>query len=390
MRQIGNATIYQGAALAVLRGLPSESVHCVVTSPPYYGLRSYLADGHEDKGQEIGLEPTPDAFIAELVAVFREVRRVLRDDGTLWLNIGDSYAMSTKGSSGKGEKQLTNAGTQIEDRRWRIPTGVKAKDLIGIPWMLAFALRADGWYLRQEIIWHKPNPMPESVTDRCTKAHESLFLLSKRPTYYYDAAAIKEPSVRPGDVQTFGGEKARSGIIDENDPRFRNGSEQWGRVLTCGETRNKRSVWTVPTQPYSGAHFATFPPEIPRCCIRASTSERGACPQCGCQWRRIGKGNINRTIGWEPTCKCGISETVAPLVLDPFSGAGTTALVACQLGRRAIGIELSAEYVALSEKRIEQGAAQNVMHLTEDDSLQPETDVDAAETDCGDLFTESE
>ena len=290
--------IHHGDALDVLRGMPSQSVNCCVTSPPYYGLRDYGVDG------QIGLEETPEAYISRLVEVFREVRRVLKDDGTLWVNIGDSYAMSTKGSSGKGEKQISNAGTLLEDRRWQIPFGLKPKDLIGIPWMLAFALRADGWYLRSEIIWHKPNPMPESVKDRPTKAHEQIFLLSKSPKYFYDADAVKERSV--GREIYFGSDRYSKGS-GRNDSGSYNDTQ-------CSH-RNRRSVWTVTPKPYKEAHFATFPPDLIKPCILAG------CPEGG-------------------------------TVLDPFGGSGTTAQVAIENRRNAVLIELNPDYIELIEKRL--------------------------------------
>lgn len=295
-----------GDVRAKLAELPGESVHCVVTSPPYFGLRDYGVAG------QIGLEETPAAFVAVMVEVFREVRRVLRSDGTLWLNLGDSYAASTKGAGGQG-KQHTNAGSVMDDRSWRIPAGLKPKDLIGIPWRVAFALQADGWYLRQDIIWSKPNPMPESVTDRCTKAHEYLFLLSKSARYHYDAAAIAE-AISESTIGRWGTET----------PERRNPSSQGLSVgpttgASCFGTsdgkRNRRSVWNVATQPFSEAHFATFPPALIEPCILAG------CPKDG-------------------------------TVLDPFGGAGTTGLVSDRLGRNAILIELNPDYADIAERRI--------------------------------------
>lgn len=304
-----------------LRDLPDESVNCCVTSPPYFGLRDYGV------AAQIGLEASPDAFIEQLVGVFREVRRALRPDGTLWLNIGDSYASNAGGYSSTGSRGATSSPTigaktmaAVQKGRGRKPfEGCKEKDLIGIPWMLAFALRADGWFLRQDIIWSKPNPMPESVRDRCTKAHEYLFLLSKSPRYFYDADAIKEASVDPdGSARRyeseFGGAKARAPIGKAGiDTRTRpQGMREFdGR-------RNKRSVWEVATQPFKEAHFATFPPALVEPCILAG------CP-------------------------------VGGLVLDPFGGAGTTGLVAQRLGRRAVLVELNPEYAAIADRRIRAG-----------------------------------
>lgn len=320
----------------VLPTLPDESVDCCVTSPPYFGLRDY---GHAG---QIGLEPTPDEFVAELVAVFREVRRVLRKDGTLWLNLGDSYANDGKWGGSSGGKHVTALHGDTSIGRGKRTTGLKPKDLIGIPWLVAFALRADGWYLRQDIIWAKPNPMPESVTDRCTKSHEYLFLLSKSPRYYFDADTIAEPLAQasierlsqptldqqagsarvPG--KTNGNMKAVSRAntfaraTATTPPPGQPAQHRADREpidTTAAGTRNKRSVWTVATQPFKGAHFATFPPALIEPCILAG------CP-------------------------------VGGTVLDPFGGAGTTGMVADRLQRDAILIELNPEYAALSRSRI--------------------------------------
>ncbi len=319
--------ILQGDCLQTLPTIESGTVQTCVTSPPYFGLRDYGADG------QIGLEQTPDEYVAKLVEVFREVRRVLRNDGTLWLNLGDSYAGSGKGANPDGTphpssltgKQGTNLGTitgiNKPQKAYRI--GLKPKDLIGIPWRVAFALQADGWYLRQDIIWHKPNPMPESVTDRCTKAHEYIFLLSKSPKYYYDAEAIAEPVAQSSIARLspfktnakmkaagprFGGAK----YGDSDDPKHASKS---GNVWTGAEKVNKRSVWTVTTKPFREAHFATFPEDLITPCILAGSRE-------------------------------------GDLVLDPFNGAGTTGIVAMRYGRRYIGCELNPEYIAMSDRRI--------------------------------------
>lgn len=321
----------------VLRTLPDASVHCCVTSPPYFGLRDYGVDG------QIGLEPTPDEFVAAMVEVFREVRRVLRDDGTLWLNLGDSYAGTGKtGGGAQGEKLGAGAAGAASSNgkgSWWSPkgTGLKVKDLIGIPWRVAFALQADGWYLRQDIIWHKPNPMPESVQDRCTKAHEYLFLLSKGPRYHFDGAAIGEPVAestvarlsQPTLAEQKGSDRVpgkTNGAMKAAPPRFGGnkygGSDEEqhrtksGNAYEIGDgRRNKRSVWTVATQPFKEAHFATFPPDLIEPCILAG------CP-------------------------------VGGTVMDPFGGAGTTGLVADRHGRDAILIELNPEYAAMARRRI--------------------------------------
>jgi DNA modification methylase len=293
-----------------LADLADGSVQCCVTSPPYWGLRDYGVAG------QLGLEPTPDAYVAAMVDVFAGVWRVLKDDGVLWLNLGDSYAMSTKGSSGKGDKQVSNVGTLISDRRWRIADGLKAKDLVGIPWRVAFALQAAGWYLRSDVIWSKPNPMPESVTDRPTKAHEYIFLLSKSERYFYDAGSIADP------VSQTSGAAAWRRIFDPAKQRkesvlaesgMKGGND--GARNRYAETRNCRSVWTITTQPYPEAHFATFPEAIPERCIKAGS--------------RIGD-----------------------TVLDPFTGSGTTGQVAIQCGRSFIGIELNPAYAELARTRI--------------------------------------
>ncbi len=283
-----------------------------VTSPPYFGLRDY---GHPG---QIGLEPTPEAYIAAMVEVFRCVRDVLADDGTLWLNIGDSYAGGNMGGSwregsARADGDVRDDGHSRRNRNGNGGvSGCKPKDLIGIPWMLAFALRADGWYLRQDIIWHKPNPMPESVRDRCTKAHEYIFLLSKSDRYYFDHESIKEQAKVSSEGIRFGGSK----YGDSNDPKH---AIKSGNVSKEYERANKRSVWTVATQPYSGAHFATFPSALIEPCILA---------------------------GSRP----------ANIVLDPFMGSGTTAQVAQQLGRQYIGCELNPQYLSLQHERTAQQA----------------------------------
>lgn len=301
--------IIEGDCIESMRRLEGQSVNCVVTSPPYFGLRDYGHDG------QIGLEASPDAFVAKLVDVFREVRRVLRDDGTVWLNLGDSYANNGTGGNGatggRDKSTLQSAMPPIGTTpvKKSVPDGLKQKDLIGIPWRVAFALQADGWYLRQDIIWHKPNPMPESVRDRCTKAHEYIFLLSKSERYFFDSEAMKEPSANPERA----GKLERSFSTGKPDAVLR---QDVGRAVMRTETRNRRSVWTVPTRPYKGAHFATFPPDLIRPCILAG------CPKDG-------------------------------TVLDPFGGSGTTALVALEEGRKAVLCELNTDYIALAHKRLE-------------------------------------
>ena len=299
-----------GDCIESMRGLPDASVNCCVTSPPYFRLRDYGVEG------QIGLEDTPDAFVARLVDVFREVRRVLRDDGTLWLNLGDSYART--GGTDRRVSDTAKVGstrntlTQMSDRTGKAPVGLKDKDLIGIPWRVAFALQADGWYLRQDIIWHKPNPMPESVRDRCTKAHEYVFLLSKGPRYYFDSEAIKEP-VAESSVARLSQPTLAQQVGSTRVPGKTNGNM---KAVGNGETRNRRSVWTVTTKPFKGAHFAIFPPDLIEPCILAG------CPPGG-------------------------------TVLDPFGGSGTTAGVAIKHGRNAILCELNPEYAALVNARVD-------------------------------------
>jgi len=266
---------------------------------------------------EIGLEPTPDEFVAAMVEVFRAVRRVLRDDGTLWLNLGDSYSGSGKGVWNASEERKAKVKETYRPsvNPAKTATGLKPKDLIGIPWRVAFALQADGWYLRQDIIWHKPNPMPESVTDRCTKAHEYLFLLSKSPRYFYDADAIKEPAIHEGRVVKATGAGAKNGQKGE----FGATAAGFTTHDTLVTDRNRRSVWTVATTPYAGAHFATFPPALIEPCILAGS--------------RVGD-----------------------VVLDPFMGSGTTAQVAVKLGRQYLGCELNPAYADLQNDRTAQDA----------------------------------
>lgn len=324
-----------GDSLQMLREVPDESVNCCVTSPPYYGLRDYGVDG------QIGLESTPEQYIERLVAVFREVRRVLRDDGTLWLNLGDSYSGGSGCHAGGSDKQNSNIGATNSFLPNKSGVGLKPKDLIGIPWMLAFALRADGWYLRQDIIWAKPNPMPESVRDRCTKSHEYIFLLTKSARYWYDADATKEPIADStiNDSRLFregyetgrpergfpGGASHGSGLLmpkrSGNKERKQrpcadvlNIDAQAGSIPLEGLTRNKRSVWVITPKPFKGAHFAVFPPEIPRVCISAG------CP-------------------------------IGGTVIDPFAGSGTVGMVAEELGRDSILIELNSKYIDIIQQR---------------------------------------
>jgi len=282
-----------------LRELPDECVNTVVTSPPYFGLRDYGNDG------QIGLENTPERYVAELVSVFEEVKRVLRNDGTVWLNLGDSYH-----ADGRKGRAHMGIGKNTGYSAWMNKTSpeTKPKDILGIPWMVAFALRSNGWYLRQDIIWHKPNVMPESVKDRCTKAHEYVFLLSKQPNYYFDHEAIKEPAAQPDRVRAdrIGGNKYVEGIKHSD-----------GSIFTGSQTRNRRSVWSINTKPFRGAHFAVFPEALVEPCVLAGSPTGG-------------------------------------MILDPFGGSGTTGVVANRLGRDAILCEINPDYAKLAQNRIEQ------------------------------------
>lgn len=361
-----------------MKTLPAKSVQTCVTSPPYYGLRDYGHDG------QIGLEETPEAYVCKLVEVFREVKRVLRDDGTLWLNLGDSYAARLRQAGDEHAGSLSkSARGVITDVSRPLAMGYKEKDLYGIPWMVAFALRADGYYLRSDIIWHKPNPMPESVTDRPTKSHEYIFLLSKSREYFYDADAVRE-------VQRGDGRKRGMHSSEYIEAAKKNGHGPGSMLAERFEdtgTRNRRSVWTVTTKPYSGAHFATFPTDLIEPCILAGTSAHGCCAKCGAPWARImepdervqahwqgttqdkalaakgkhgatsvietGSYQTYKTVGWQPTCNCNAD--VAPCtVLDPFNGSGTTGAVALKHGRHYIGCELNPDYIELAHKRIQQ------------------------------------
>ncbi len=408
-------TVYQGDALEVLRTLPDESCHMCMTSPPFFGLRDYgtgtwgggdaecdhtmpATGSTQNKGnngkaaqpfkdtcgkcgarridRQIGIEPTPEDHIAALVAVFREVRRVLRSDGTLWLEYGDSY-MSGQGGRQTAAGEMPLSGKRTDSEPWNGQKGLtskvlttrdgiyKPKDLMGMPWRVAFALQADGWYLRSDIIWSRPNPMPESVTDRPTKSHSYVFLLAKSPRYFFDQEAVRENGAEP--------ERQRADRIGGANGHKVHHSE--GAVMGTSATRNIRSVWTIPTASYPGAHFATFPPKLVLPCIKAGTSERGCCPECGAPWvREVTRGRVldhetcrdgktmsgpyakqaairngilptSITTGWHPSCAHG-GEPVPCVVLDPFAGTGTVGMVAQSLSRRAVLIDLNADYLA--------------------------------------------
>lgn len=443
-----NNKIYTGHALEVLRTFPDSVFHACITSPPYYGLRNYklepliwggnpacqhrfdnevLPRFHNTGGMtekqatnigsffghlgssfccecgawrgQLGLEPDPNLYVEHLVELFREVKRVLRDDGTLWLNLGDSY-MSHSGDFSKSagfqgdeirrNPEAATAKNVYFPKTHLYKAGVlKNKDLIGIPWRAAFALQADGWYLRSDIVWSKPNPMPESVEDRPTKAHEYVFLFSKCETYYYDHEAIKEPS-----TERASGNLERKVATEGEESRTNTHLGYSVPYEPDGTGRNRRSVWSIATKPFKGAHFATFPPALIEPMVLAGTSEKGCCSQCGTPWVRItdrtpgaskecpktqaahearggtgtpigtvgksGSGRVDgysETIGWEPGCSCIKDQntlyTIRPcIVLDLFAGSGTVAETAIRLGRDYVLIELNPQYVKIAEKRI--------------------------------------
>ncbi len=372
--------IATGDSLAWLKSLPDNSVHCWVTSPPYFALRDYGVEG------QIGLEKTVDEFIARLVELFREARRVLHPTGTLWCNMGDSYGGGKQGGgcvfsggrtdgrkSCKGDSEKTEKAREIlKERR---DTGFAAKQLMGVPWMLAFALRADGWYLRSDIIWAKPNAMPESVRDRPSKSHEYLFLMTKEPRYFFDGDAVRRPQKTLGEKH-----EGKSGY-QEGHPSKKFGYKNLKRELHP-DGAAIRSVWTIPVGRYKHAHFATFPRKLVVPCVRAGTSEKGCCPTCLTPWRRVVKkdrkatrpaketktkgvagdvmGNrdperhctTTQTVGWKQGCDCPPAEPIPCLVGDMFAGSGTTLAVAVDEGRRAIGCELNPKYVALIHRRM--------------------------------------
>lgn len=371
-----NIDIYIGNCLETLQKMDDQSVNTCITSPPYWGLRDY--NGEEE---QLGLEDTPELFVDNLVKVFREVKRVLKDDGTVWLNLGDTYSShkdckSTAQSLAKGTQaevaHVIDKGRSVSRNTKKLKqAGLKNKDLIGIPWRVALALQADGWYLRQDIIWHKPNPMPESVKDRCTKAHEYIFLLSKNVKYYFDYEAIKEDAV---------------GNSPNNKKPHKHQGQPFSRTkenlvnIQAVEKRNKRSVWTVTTKPFKGAHFATFPKDLIEPCVLAGCPEK-ICFSCSKPYERVmqkpkplkvkrgrragtddrliggvldkyNKENPPIDLGLQKQCDCNTNETKAGTVLDPFGGSGTTAIVANKHNRNAVMCELNKEYIDIAIKRI--------------------------------------
>lgn len=400
-------TIYNWDALQLAQHMPTESVNCIISSPPYWSLRDYSAEG------QYGLEETPDQYVTRLVRLFRELRRVLRNDGTLWLNLGDTYAAGGRGSSDHHRQKIgaATAAAQALGRK-DAPQGMKQKDLVGIPWMVAFALRADGWYLRSDIIWSKPNPMPESVEDRCTKSHEYIFMLAKSERYFYDADAIRESHAESSLPRALRGVSAKNkyangapgstahamsqprenvrkmtGTGYSGDGTGLQGHSGYyrpdGTLAVNPMGRNKRTVWEVSTKPFHAAHFATFPEDLiepmilagcPKTCcavcgaphVRVVEIERSARSSGGASPKRasINEGGVatsglvnntlplRSTLGFTPTCRCN-GDTRPGLTYDPFMGAGTTALVAHKLGRDYLGSELNPEYVELARARVE-------------------------------------
>lgn len=425
-----------------LSDLPDESVHCVVTSPPYWGLRDYglpptvwggWEDCEHEWGKEIkpgrkdscraemewttggppgakvlsqepsqgsfcslcdawrgslGLEPTPELYVQHIVEVFREVKRVLRRDGTVWLNMGDSYTSGGRKTRDPGQSIVRPALENWTAGRAENPPGLKDKDLIGIPWRVAFALQADGWWLRSDIIWSKPNPMPESVRDRPTKSHEYVFLLTKSARYFYDQAAIREPHSRNWSQEAWTNQ--RNYGTKESSMGVEHGGNKTIAQTYNPAGRNKRTVWEIPTAPYPEAHFATFPPALVEPCILAGTSEKGCCVECGAPWERVlertgrligedrggdyqgrdkpslvaGQKTLAGGIryqpgshyevedrGWQPTCDHE-AKAVPCTVLDPFVGSGTAVYVARKLGRLGIGVDLKEEYLELARRRL--------------------------------------
>lgn len=380
---MNNAIILNGDVRQRLREIPDNSVHCCVTSPPYWGLRDY---GQND---QIGLEQTPTQYVNEMVEVFREVRRVLRDDGVLWLNLGDTYVGTGSKGDCKDPKYAEGRNGQTVAINNRVQ-GLKSKDLVGIPWRVAFALQDDGWYLRQDIIWSKPNPMPESVTDRCTKAHEYLFMLTKSPHYYFDNRAIQEEATgydgRKATLHQPSEKYAETELAPNQSIQSiaKKATERWKFDEDGIPVRNRRSVWSVATKPFKGAHFAVMPEALVEPCIKASISEMGVCATCNAPYKRRlewgeppdraprqnllnvipGRDKPSRlqsqamtkrqsvTTGWDKTCNCETTEVGRSVVLDPFTGSGTVAVVALRHKSDFIGTELNPSYIDLAVTRI--------------------------------------
>jgi DNA modification methylase len=384
------ATILIGDCREQMRSLPANSVHCVVTSPPYFALRTYLPDDDPAKGLEIGAEKTVAEFLNTMVAVFEEVWRVLRPDGTVWMNLGDTYwnGGGVKRHNGMnhvsgGQKQLQKMNGMILSSKLH-DSILKPKDLIGIPWKTAFALQEAGWYLRSEIIWHKPNPVPEPDRGRPTMSHETLFLLTKSKNYFYDNDAIREPTGNEPTMDEYMASLGSNTGADAN--REMKGYKKCSHEMTHPDGRQKRSVWTIPTKGFPGSHYATFPPALVEPCILAGTSERGACSECGAQQKRVtemseayaaklGKGwhdhkdddkvgqrgtpaafrgaPSRMTVGWKAQCECNAG-FVPSTVLDPFGGTGTVGEVAMRYGRDAVLIDIDSRNEAFMRERTAQ------------------------------------
>ena len=365
-----NIKILQGNCIETLQKLDDKSINTCITSPPYWGLRNY-----NDEEKQLGMEDTPEEFVDNLVKVFREVKRVLRDDGTVWLNLGDSYSSGGRTTT---TNQSLRGNKDYGVTRPKPSKGIKPKDLIGIPWRVALALQQDGWYLRQDIIWHKPNPMPESVKDRCTKAHEYIFLLSKNVKYHFDNEAIKEDSKYHGKDK-----RSDKGNIRYEGKRTSNkNTKAQQSFVTINPKKNKRSVWTITTKPFKGAHFATFPKDLIEPCVLAGCPEK-ICFGCGKPYERVmqrpkqlevdrnkrsglddrkvggvldkyNRENPPIDLGLQKQCDCETNETKAGTVLDPFGGSGTTGIVAVNHNRHAVLCELNQEYIDLAKDRINQ------------------------------------
>jgi DNA modification methylase len=337
----GDVRIALGDARDRLPELADNSAQCLVTSPPFWNLRDYQEE------EQIGLEETPEEWCAAVVEVMRECRRVLRKDGVAWIEVGDTYnAFNANRGASSSLSRKSDPGRNEASAGLMAP-GLKNKDLVGAPWMLAFALRADGWYLRAENIWWKQNGMPESCTDRPTRMHTQVFLLSKSDRYFYDRYAVLEPHQPDGRKQTKVASNG-AGVTTHANYANRQGSERWP-----GAGRNLRSVWSLPTEATHHGHYAAFPVHLAKRCILPGTSEHGACAECGAPYRRV-VDEAGVTVGWEPSCRHADAGVVPCVVLDPFLGSGTTAVAARALGRHAVGIELSREYLAIADDRLRQ------------------------------------
>ena len=352
--------VVAGDCIEVMKQMPDECVQCVVCSPPYLQQRDYQVEG------QIGLEDSVDEYINKLVEVFREVRRILRKDGILWVNIANCYATTVSGSVGNSgiDRQMGDVYTRLHNRQYghgarkerirkeKLLRDYKPKDLIPLAWLLGIALRKDGWWLRSDVIWEKPNPVPEQMLDRPTKSHEYVLQLAKSSQCFYDGVAVMEDSVDPESYKgrSFRGRKAvyEAGVV----PGI-SGVSNRSESIRKYPKRCRRDVWVIPVQGYKN-FYAAFPERLPELCILAGTSEKGCCLKCGAPWERVIEHSIEgiKTVGWQPTCSCGIEDTLGCVVLDPFMGSGTTGVPALKLGRRFIGIDLNREYVKMAFERL--------------------------------------